>query len=91
MRITQETDKLVDAREEVLKLKAKDFEPEKYFVEGKIFYGLDENDQPIYFDLKEFFTTHHAILGPTSYGKSVSCRAFSNSAFSSGSASSTSI
>lgn len=71
VRVTQETDKLVDARQEVLTLKAKDFEPEKYFVEGKIFYGLDENDQPIYFDLKEFFTTHHAILGPTSYGKGV--------------------
>lgn len=71
MRVTQETDKLVDAREEVQTLKAKDFEPEKYFVQGKIFYGLDEHGQPIYFDLKEFFTTHHAILGPTSYGKGV--------------------
>lgn len=71
VRVTQETDKLVDAREEVVTLKAKDFEPEKYFADGKIFYGLDEHDQPIYFDLKEFFTTHHAILGPTSYGKGI--------------------
>ncbi|KAA0072637.1 conjugal transfer protein TraC (plasmid) [Paraburkholderia sp. T12-10] len=71
IRVTQETDKLVDAREEVVTLKAKNFEPEKYFVAGKIFYGLDEHDQPIYFDLQEFFTTHHAILGPTSYGKGV--------------------
>ncbi|RQR22953.1 conjugal transfer protein TraC, partial [Burkholderia sp. Bp9143] len=70
-RVTQETDKLVDAREEVATLKAKAFQPEKYFVDGKVFYGLDENNEPIYFDLQEFFTTHHAILGPTSYGKGI--------------------
>jgi len=70
-RVMQETDKLVDAREEVATLKAKAFQPEKYFVDGKIFYGLDENDEPIYFELKEFFTTHHAVLGPTSYGKGI--------------------
>lgn len=71
LRITQETDKLVDAREEVATLKAKEFSPEDYFVDGKIFYGLDENEQPIYFDLDRFRTTHHAILGPTNYGKGI--------------------
>lgn len=71
LRITQETDQLVDAREEVATLKAKEFGPEEYFVDGKIFYGLDENEQPIYFDLDRFRTTHHAILGPTNYGKGI--------------------
>ena len=71
IRVTQETDKLVDAREEIMTLTAKDFEPEKYFVDGKIFYGLDEYGQPIYFDLKRFLTTHHAILGPTNFGKGI--------------------
>ncbi|MEM5387893.1 conjugal transfer protein TraC [Paraburkholderia phymatum] len=71
MRVTQKTDRLVDAREEVATLKAKAFQPEKYFAEGRIFYGLDEHNQPIYFDLKEYFTTHHAILGPTAYGKGI--------------------
>lgn len=71
LRITQETDKLVDAREEVATLKAKEFRPEDYFADGKIFYGLDESEQPIYFDLDRFRTTHHAILGPTNYGKGI--------------------
>ena len=71
LRITKETDKLVDAREEVATLKAKEFKPEDYFVDGKIFYGLDESEQPIYFDLDRFRTTHHAILGPTNYGKGI--------------------
>lgn len=71
LRIEQETDKLVDAREEVATLKAKEFKPEDYFVDGKIFYGLDDDGQPIYFDLDRFRTTHHAILGPTNYGKGI--------------------
>jgi hypothetical protein len=71
MRVQQETDKLVDAREEIAKVQAKSFEPEKYFVDGKIFYGLDENDQPIYFDAKQFLTTHHLVLGPSDFGKGI--------------------
>lgn len=71
MRVTQETDKLVDAREEIEKLKAKSFEPEKYFVDGKVFYGLDQDEQPIYYDLQEFRTTHHLVLGPSDFGKGI--------------------
>jgi hypothetical protein len=71
IRVRQETDKLVDAREEIEKVQAKSFEPEKYFVDGKIFYGLDENDQPIYFDAKQFLTTHHLVLGPSDFGKGI--------------------
>ncbi|WP_076833081.1 TraM recognition domain-containing protein [Burkholderia pseudomallei] len=71
LRVKQEIDKMVDARDEIVNLKAKSFEPEKYFVEGRIFYGLDENDQPIYFDLTEFQTTHHLVLGPSDFGKGI--------------------
>lgn len=70
-RVSQKIDKPVDARDEVENLKAKSFEPEDYFVDGKIFYGLDEHDQPIYFDLQEFLETHHLVLGPTAYGKGI--------------------
>ncbi|MEX3582922.1 MAG: conjugal transfer protein TraC [Burkholderia sp.] len=71
VRVTQETDKLVDARDEILSLKAKSFEPEKYFVEGKVFYGMDGNEQPVYYDLQEFRTTHHLVLGPSDFGKGI--------------------
>lgn len=71
LRVKQEIDKLVDARDEVQNLQAKTFEPEDYFVDGRIFYGLDEHDQPIYFDLQEFQTTHHLVLGPSDFGKGI--------------------
>ncbi|KVD99659.1 conjugal transfer protein TraC [Burkholderia vietnamiensis] len=71
IRVTQETDKLVDAREEIQTLKAKSFEPEQYFVDDKVFYGLDNDDQPVYYDLQEFRTTHHLVLGPSDFGKGI--------------------
>ncbi|KVE33129.1 conjugal transfer protein TraC [Burkholderia sp. TSV86] len=70
-RVSQEIDKQVDARDEIENLKSKSFEPEDYFVDGQIFYGLDEHDQPIYFGLQEFRETHHLVLGPTAYGKGI--------------------
>ncbi|EIF32270.1 hypothetical protein BCh11DRAFT_07859 [Burkholderia sp. Ch1-1] len=71
VRVRQETDKLVDAREEIVSLLAKKFEPETYFVEGKVFYGLDDSDQPVYYDLEDFRTTHHLVLGPSDFGKGI--------------------
>ncbi|MFC0694203.1 conjugal transfer protein TraC [Paraburkholderia humisilvae] len=71
MRVTQKMDRLVDARDEIANLKARSFEPEKYFADGKIFYGLDENNLPVYFDVTEFLTTHHLVLGPSDFGKGI--------------------
>jgi hypothetical protein len=71
VRVRQDTDKLVDARDEIANLQAKQFEPEKFFVDDKIFYGLDVNDQPIYYGLDDFYTTHHLVLGPSDFGKGI--------------------
>lgn len=70
-RKTQHADKPVDARDEVGSLVAKNFVPEKYYRKGHMFYGLDSQNQPIYLSLEIFITTHHALLGPTSFGKGV--------------------
>lgn len=71
MRVTQQADRPVDAREEAGTLKAKDFAPEKYFESGWMFYGLNELGEPIRIAIELFKKIHHAILGPTRYGKGV--------------------
>ncbi|MFP3558201.1 type IV secretion system DNA-binding domain-containing protein [Paraburkholderia sp. SIMBA_049] len=71
MRVTQEADKPVDARDEAGSLAAKDFEPEKFFQRGSMFYGLNDLGEPIRIALDLFKKIHHAILGPTRYGKGV--------------------
>jgi hypothetical protein len=68
-RQTQDIDKPVDARDEAGSLTTRDFVPEKYFRAGEIFYALDEDGRPITLPVSVFVETHHAFLGPTSYGK----------------------
>lgn len=71
MRVTQDADKPVDARDEAGTLSAKDFQPEQFFQRDSIFYGLNELGEPIRIALELFKKIHHAILGPTRYGKGV--------------------
>ena len=70
-RVKQREDKPADARDYAAKMQPKTFDPEKYFVSGKVFYGLDSLAKPVYLAWSVFVEVHHAIIGPTRYGKGV--------------------
>ncbi|WP_185642979.1 conjugal transfer protein TraC [Burkholderia cenocepacia] len=70
-RITQTEEELSDARHEASSMEAIDYVPEEYFKPGFMFYGLDAFRQPIYLALNLFLEIHHAILGPTRFGKGI--------------------
>jgi Type IV secretion-system coupling protein DNA-binding domain len=70
-RVTQDEDRLSDARNEAGAIVARSFLPEQYYRAGYMFYGLDALSRPIYIALAVFREIHHAIIGPTRYGKGV--------------------
>lgn len=71
LRVRQSGDTLSDIRMELQVLKAKTFSPRDYYLDGQMFLGLDENDQPVYMDDEVFKKNHLAALGPTQVGKGV--------------------
>lgn len=64
-------DTLSDIRVEADKHKAKDFDPQKYYVSGQVFVGLDIESKPIYIPLSTWLETNAQVVGPTRYGKGV--------------------
>lgn len=70
-RVKQMNDSISDIRTEITKLEPKDFDPRKYFKDGFMFMGLDENDSPIYIDDENFKKNHSKVLGPSQTGKGV--------------------
>lgn len=70
-RVKQMNDNLSDIRTEMEALKAKDFDPRKYFKDGYMFMGLNEEGSPIYIDDETFKKNHAKVLGPSQTGKGV--------------------
>lgn len=64
-------DRLSDIRDEMNNVKPIEFNPSEYYKKGYFFFGLDDNDQPIYLDDKQFSSRHSKILGPSQTGKGV--------------------
>ena len=71
LRVNQDEEEYSDAREEIKKYEAISFRPEKYFIEGHYFLGLDELGMPIYVADKFFQETNSAFIAPTRFGKGV--------------------
>lgn len=70
-RVSQTGDTLSDIRVESDTYKSKDFEVRKFYKDGFIFMGLDENNEPIYLTDDEFKSKNLKILGATQTGKGV--------------------
>ena len=71
IRIKTVSDRLSDVRDEIGKLKRKYFDPADYYQPEKIFFGLDEHNEPLYTDMDTFRKTNTQIIGPTRFGKGV--------------------
>jgi hypothetical protein len=67
--IEQATESLSDIRNIGDLIKPKHFIPETYYREGFIFFGLDDNSEPIYLELDIFLSNHSQIMGPSGSGK----------------------
>lgn len=70
-RVKQMNDSISDIRTEMQSLKAKDFDPRKYFKDGYMFMGLNETGEPVYIDDETFKKNHAKVLGPSQTGKGV--------------------
>lgn len=70
-RVKQMNDTISDIRTEMDRMKPKDFDPRKYFKDGYMFMGLDEENKPIYVSDATFKKNHSKILGPSQTGKGV--------------------
>lgn len=70
-RVRQSSEKLSDIRSEFGRLKSKNYDPRKYFKDGYMFLGLDEDNKPIYETDEDFKTRHIKFIGPTQTGKGV--------------------
>lgn len=71
LRVTQQTDKLSDIRDEKEKYMPKRFSPEQYFKPGYMFFGLNLLDTPEYLPREDWVEINMQILGPTRVGKGV--------------------
>ncbi|TFZ60114.1 triK protein [Photobacterium damselae subsp. piscicida] len=69
--IKQSDDKLSDIREEITELSSIEFVPSDYYKNGFFFFGLNDNNEPIYLSDKDFSSRHSKILGPSQTGKGV--------------------
>ncbi len=70
-RIKQNDNELSDIRSELSQMQSKDYDPRKYFKNGFMFFGLDDNDQPIYETDDDFKKRHMKFVGPSQTGKGV--------------------
>lgn len=70
-RVSQTSDTLSDIRIEKDRFESKTYEVRKYYKDGFIFMGLDENEEPVYITDKEFKGKNLKILGATQTGKGV--------------------
>jgi TraM recognition site of TraD and TraG len=69
--VRQEDHARSDIRQDVGKLKPRDFNPREHYREGEVFLGLDNSNQPTYLPAKVFRETHMQVVGPTRFGKGV--------------------
>lgn len=67
----QSGDELSDIRAEKGQLESKNYDPRKHYKSGHMFFGLDEQNSPIYVPLEEWEATHQRYVGPTQTGKGV--------------------
>jgi hypothetical protein len=70
-RVTLGMDAKSDIRTTAGALVAKDFSPVQYYKDGHMFFGLDQDNAPIYVDLDTFRKTNLQVIGPTRFGKGV--------------------
>ena len=72
-RMAQHTEKQSDVRDELDKLKQKNFSPEQYYKlrDKQVFVGLNQAGEPIYMELDDFLGQHMMIVGATGQGKGV--------------------
>lgn len=69
--VRQENHQQSDMRDEIGKLKARDFAPRKCYQPGQFFLGLGADGKPTYLDADLFRATHLQVVGPTRFGKGV--------------------
>jgi hypothetical protein len=69
--VRQENEKQTDMRNEVGKLKARDFAPREHYKAGHIFVGLGADGKPNHLPSELFRATHMQVVGPTRFGKGV--------------------
>lgn len=69
--VRQENHQQSDMRDEIGKLKARDFAPRKCYQPGQIFLGLGADGKATYLDADLFRATHLQVVGPTRFGKGV--------------------
>lgn len=69
--VRQEDHKQSDMRNEVGRLKPRDFEPRSHYRPGHVFLGLAGDGKPAYLGSDLFRATHMQVVGPTRFGKGV--------------------
>lgn len=67
----QSGESLSDIRSEKGAIKIKNFNPEKYYKDGYVFFGLNRNNKPIYESVPNFKVRNMNLIGPTQTGKGV--------------------
>jgi len=70
-RVRQSGDELSDIRAEKERFSPKEFLPRRFYKKGLFFYGLDENNDPVYVPDEVWKTQNQKIIGPTQTGKGV--------------------
>lgn len=70
-RIRQSGDELSDIRVEQQSLKSKNFDPTKFYKDGFMFLGLDDEGKPIHVKDADFCSRNFKVIGPTQTGKGV--------------------
>jgi len=71
IRLKQTGESLSDIRNEKDRVKTKFFSPEKFYKKDRIFYGLNEKNQPVYVAVEDWKEQNQKIIGPTQTGKGV--------------------
>jgi type IV secretory pathway TraG/TraD family ATPase VirD4 len=64
-------DKQSDIRDDSGNTKVKDFTPSKQYKKEKVFFGLGEDDKPLFVPQETWYETNMQVIGPTRYGKGV--------------------
>lgn len=70
-RVRQSGDELSDIRSEKEKFHTKNFLPSDYYKDDFFFYGLDDENKPVYIADDIWKTQNQKIIGPTQTGKGV--------------------
>ncbi|WP_116893164.1 TraM recognition domain-containing protein [Pseudomonas savastanoi] len=70
-RVQASGDSLSDIRVEMDRLKAQDFNPRDFYLEGQMFLGLDDKGEGIYMRDDIWRKNHSKIIGPSQTGKGV--------------------